>query len=172
MSLNEVSGFISDNKKVLEENIYCPLIGVMNVGDFSSTETKGFVPVYTKFHDIDNNDYLKLRLLSAEGVFEEELTFVCEKLLRYTEIRYNDLMKRSQKTGLNKAQILTRFTVLSALFLDRAIKNNDLRLLNVCLKLKDKSWFNLSLIKDPDLALLFKRNDLIINDLLNQDYAK
>lgn len=112
--------------------------------------------------------------------FQTELGVVAvwaEKLMRFCEVRYSTLKKRSIEKWNNKTVAKLHLLHLTTFFLDYAIYTKDIRFLNIALKLADLKWIiNRKIIKenlsgdDKDIisALFQFRIVLMIEYAMNQ----
>lgn len=72
-----------------------------------------------------------------------------EKLMRFCEVIYSTLKKRSVENWNDKTVAKLHLLHLSTFFLDYAVCTKDIRFLNIALKLADLKWIiNRKMIKD------------------------
>jgi len=109
----------------------------------------------------------------------DDVAIWAEKLMRFCEVRYSTLKKRSADKWQNKATLRLNWLHISAFFIDYCIFTRDIRFLNTVLKLLDSNWIlnkrtiKNKLEKENNVSDLFQFRILLMTEyLINQLYKE
>jgi hypothetical protein len=131
--------------------------------DFEAIELRN----YTKFAAIEVADLVALRRNIYANQHSKIVNQWAEKLLLYCEIHRAALKKKAFDAFSKKSTVQHIFAQLSAFFLDYYRQTNDLRFLNIQLKLADIDWLKVT-NATVGLHWLSIRNYLLTENALQQ----
>ncbi len=107
---------------------------------FDRTRTPNSLPSDAKFKNVTADILLCLRHKLSNGEEAELVGKWANGLMRYCEIRRNDLERRTGQKWPDRTRRRLCMLQVTAFLLDYYYESRDLRFLNVVLKLSDMKW--------------------------------
>lgn len=142
---------IKKNEATIVKSKYAPFINMQNclpyfqltsLNDSSDSFFMNIVPSNSEpsFANLNEEVMLFLRAKLYKNQQYAAVNAWAEKLLRYCEIRQKDIKKLAIKKWKNRQNAQLNMLHLMVFFLDMAYVRDDMRFLNIALKLNDHKW--------------------------------